>query len=281
MDLTEGSPHHTTAKSSLLRAHRRRRFPRRSCRMPPCHRVPSMTSAFPCSMRLSYARAVGTRTVRQDLTIVVLGAFNPPIFQPAWLGAEGLIRQGDAENARVEIVHQEVAVFETEWLRCQVTRERFSMMTRRESHYEALRDLIASVFRLLRHTPTRVCGINHTEALRFDNRDEFDNLGWRLVPRENWDGVLDRPGVARLDEVGQRDDGLDGYIRVQLEQPLNGTQEISAQVNDHIVFSEQPEHRSTAQLSEFLLMNWPAITARAAAIHERIQDLAKREFRSE
>lgn len=206
---------------------------------------------------------------------MVVGAFNPPIFQPAWLGSEGLIRQGDAENARVEIVHQEVAVFETEWLQCQVTRERFSMMTKRESHYEPLRDLVASVFRLLRHTPTSVCGINHMEALRFDNRDEFDSLGWRLAPRENWDGVLDRPGVARLDEVGQRDDGRAGYIRVQLEQPLDGTLESSAVVNDHIAFSGQPEQESTAQLSEVLLESWPAITARAAAIHQRIKELTK------
>jgi hypothetical protein len=218
---------------------------------------------------------VGARTVHQSLNIVVLGAFNPPIFQPAWLGGEGLIRPGDAENARVEIVHHEVTVFETDWLRCQVTRERFSMMTKRESHYEALRDLVASVFRLLRHTPTSVCGINHTEALRFDNRDEFDGLGWRLVPRENWEGVLERPGMARLDEVGERDDGLAGYIRVQLEQPLDGTLEVSAQVNDHFAFSDKPEQESTAQLSELLLERWPEIAARAAAIHSRIKELTK------
>lgn len=217
---------------------------------------------------------MGARTVHQSLNFVILGAFNPPIFQPAWLGAEGLIRPGDAENARVEIVHHEVAVFETEWMRCQVTRERFSMLTQRESHYEALRDLVASVFRLLRHTPTRVCGVNHTETLRFDSRDDFDNLGWLLVPRENWDGVLKRPGVQRLDEVGQRDDGRVGYVRVQLEQPLDGTMDVSAQVNDHIAFSEVPEQESTFQLAEFLLEGWPEITSRAAAIHGRIKELA-------
>jgi hypothetical protein len=233
---------------------------------------------FGCSApnRVSYATDQwGARTVHQSLNIVVIGAFNPPIFQPAWLAAEGLIRPGDGEAAEVEIVHPEVTVFETEWMRCQVTRERFSMATQRESHYEPLRDLVASVFRLLRHTPTRVCGINHTEQLRFDNRDEFDALGWSLVPATNWEGVLDRPGVARLDEVGQRDDDRAGYVRAQLEQPLDGTLEMTAQVNDHIEFSPTPTQESTAELSELLLNDWGRISARATAIHQRIKELAK------
>src|SRR5688572_25224037 len=95
---------------------------------------------------------------RQSLSIVVIGAFNPPIFHPQWLASEELVRPGDAEEARIELIHPEVTVFATDWFNCQVTRDRFSMATERESHYEPLRDLVASVFSLLRHTPTRTCG---------------------------------------------------------------------------------------------------------------------------
>jgi hypothetical protein len=33
-----------------------------------------------------------------------LWSFNPQIFQPAWFAAEGLIRKGEAEAAKIEIV---------------------------------------------------------------------------------------------------------------------------------------------------------------------------------
>ena len=65
----------------------------------------------------------------QGVTVVFLGDFNPKIFQPAWFAVQGLIRQQEAEEANVEIIHPDVVSFSLEWLALQVTRERFAIST--------------------------------------------------------------------------------------------------------------------------------------------------------
>jgi hypothetical protein len=50
--------------------------------------------------------------VHEDLvSIVLVGNFNPAIFQPAWLAAKGLIRESEASAAVVEVIHPELAQY--------------------------------------------------------------------------------------------------------------------------------------------------------------------------
>ena len=37
-----------------------------------------------------------------DAAVVLLGKFNPAIFQPAWLGATNLVRKEEADGAKIE-----------------------------------------------------------------------------------------------------------------------------------------------------------------------------------
>jgi hypothetical protein len=209
------------------------------------------------------------------LSIVVVGDFNPAIFQPAWFAAEELLRSGEAETASVEIVHSDVAIFRTDWLRVQVTRDRLHVQTERESDFGALRDLVVGTLTLLRHSPTRICGINHDVTLQFRDRDQFDELGWRLVPPDNWSEVLERPGMALLQEQGMRTDGREGYIRVKVEPILDESLRAVVGVNDHVIVGATNEPRSTALIAGFLLEEWAEVTSRAARILDHVEHLAK------
>ena len=95
----------------------------------------------------------------QSLSVVFLGDFNPKIFQPAWFAAQGLIRQQEAEEAKVDIIHPEVVSFSLEWLALQVTREQCALTTTQEPYYVVMRDLIVGTFNLLQHTPLHKLGI--------------------------------------------------------------------------------------------------------------------------
>ena len=44
-------------------------------------------------------------------SIVLIGNFNPKIFQPAWFGSEGLIQKKEAEQSTIEIIHPDVVIF--------------------------------------------------------------------------------------------------------------------------------------------------------------------------
>lgn len=211
------------------------------------------------------------------LSIVVVGDFNPAIFQPAWFAAEELLRPGEAEAATIEIVHPDVSIFTAEWVRVQVTRDRLHLQTERESHLVALRDLMVGALALLRHSPTRICGINHDVTLRFPNREGFDRFGWRLVPPSAWDAVLKRPGMATLQEQGGRDDGREGWIRVKVEPVLDDSLRTVVGVNDHVIVTERNESRATLAIADFLVDDWTAIASRAEHILGHVEQLARQE----
>ncbi len=90
----------------------------------------------------------------QGVSIVLLGDFNPKIFQPAWFAAQDLIRQQEADEADIKIIHPEVVSFATgQWLALEVTRERFVVSTTQDPYSKVMRDLVVGSFELLQHTP--------------------------------------------------------------------------------------------------------------------------------
>lgn len=213
-----------------------------------------------------------TRELQRSLSIVVLGTFNPPIFDPLWLAQEDLVRPGEAEAVALEIVHPEVTAFQMDWFRLEVTRERLLVRSARTSHFEALRDLVVGSLDLLRHTPTRALGVNHEIVFECDSRDRFDKLGWTLAPEDNWSN-LKRPGLALLHEMGQREDGYDGFVRVIVEPNLQGELRVRLEVNDHFEFSTTKAHVPTLQIGQLLNDQWAAITRRANAITRHVRGL--------
>lgn len=212
---------------------------------------------------------------QRSLSIVVRGSFNPAIFHPAWFAAEGLLRPGDTEQAKVAIIHAEVASFSLGWLDFQATRDRIVAQTAQQSHDEAARDVVVGMLRLLRHTPSHLCGVNHDMLLSFPTREDFDAFGWRLVPKDNWEPPLQRPGVAGLEEQGDRDDGHKGYVRVAVRPLLDGTFRVNVNVNDHFDFGSPESTESTESIVNLLLEEWPTIAARAEKMLTHVKDLAK------
>ena len=213
------------------------------------------------------------RQAQHELALVVLGAFNPSIFQPSWFAQEELIRQEEADAARIEIIHPEVAVFELDWLRLQVTRDRLAINSNRESHYEPARDLLIGTLDLLRHMPTRALGVNHDLILEYESRDHFNQLGWELVPEDRWRPVLQRPGMVRVEEQGERTDDFEGYIRVRVEPILDGGTKVLCEVNDHFSLSEENMPSSTVAIGELLNAEWRNISERAVHILQHLEAL--------
>jgi hypothetical protein len=151
---------------------------------------------------------------------VLLGSFNPAIFQPAWFASKELISEAEAKAATVEVIHPEVAQFKTDWLQLAVTRNRFTAMTSDPSCRIALRDFVVGTFALLEHTPTTHMGLNR--AMHVDMVDEarWHRLGHRLAPKEPWNGLVAKPGLRTLLMECQRSDDIPGrqYVRVEPSQ---------------------------------------------------------------
>lgn len=166
-------------------------------------------------------------------SIVLIGNFNPKIFQPAWFGSEGLIQKKEAEQSTIEIIHPDVVIFSLEWLRVMVTRERFSVETFQEPFDEILRDLVLGTFKLLRYTPITQIGINRDMHFQMESEEKWHAVGHKLAPKELWTGLLEDPGMLRLTMEGKRSDGLKGCIRVTIEPSGKVHPGVSFQYNDH------------------------------------------------
>jgi hypothetical protein len=169
----------------------------------------------------------------QSISIVFLGDFNPKIFQPAWFAAQGLIRQKEADEAKIDVIHPEVVSFALEWLVLQVTRERFLASTTQQPYYKIVRDLVLGTFKLLQYTPLNKLGINTDMHFRMDSVENWHALGHRLAPKDLWRDILKNPGMRLLNVEGQRPDEFRGYIRVQVEPSTRILPGVYFQVNDH------------------------------------------------
>lgn len=133
-------------------------------------------------------------------SIVLMGAFNPPIFQPEWFARQGLLPATEAEQAKIQIVHQEVAQFETERFVFQVTHDRLLAATKPNSFSEPLRDLVAGTFYILEHTPVNAIGLNRDMHFNMHSEESWHRLGDMLAPKNIWNKIAigGRPGLKTL-----------------------------------------------------------------------------------
>ena len=150
-------------------------------------------------------------------SIVLLGNFNPAIFQPLWFSNQDLIPKSEAEAAEIQVVHSEVTSFSLEWLGLQVTKNRFTASTSDSAHLEPLRDLVLGTFSILEHTPLLQMGMNRDVHYKLPSHHDLLDVGNRLAAKSFWRHIIDdpRPEVLRL--AGRRPDVEDALLRLTVE----------------------------------------------------------------
>lgn len=169
-----------------------------------------------------------------ELILVCVGDFNPIIIHPQWLVNKGLIQKNEGERAQVQINHVEISKFALDWCTIEITRNKFILNTKDESFFTVAKDLVISIFSILKETPLSGFGINHILHYQVD-RNNYLEVGKRLAPFENWENVLKEPRLLTLemkDEV--RYDNYDGAFRLRIS-PSDKVSDfgVSVNINDH------------------------------------------------
>lgn len=214
--------------------------------------------------------------VRQEATIVIVGQFNPAIFHPAWFSAQNLISSREANAATVDLVHAEASSFQTDWMQIQVLRDRFLVKTSQEPYYEVLRDLVVGTFGLLNHTPVKMMGINRDFHFRLESEKAWHTLGDYLAPKNEWNGLLNMPGLRGLSMQGKRPDKFTGHILVRVDPLPEPNFGVHVQVNDHYELEPGPREPTTAkELMSILSSNWEQSMQRSLEIAPKIVTMGK------
>lgn len=158
--------------------------------------------------------------------IVLLGDFNPMLFQPAWFGAIGLLPEGAATSGKVEVVDPEITQFSADWLRLLVTRERFDALTAQQP-FTRLRDVVHSVFHeYLTHTPLRELRINFIVHFIVDSPGMRSRIGAALAPPKRWgpwrrhldlDGPYGGMTILEMSQLRPKGRAQGGQIRIRVQ----------------------------------------------------------------
>jgi hypothetical protein len=201
------------------------------------------------------------------MTIVLIGDFSPPIIQPAWLAARGLIRDQEAEKAEIKIIHPEIVDLRMEWLSLNVTRNRFTALTTQEPFFEPLRDLVHGIFSLLSQTPIGFMGINREMHYEMESEAAWHSFGHWLAPKDAWNDLLTKPGLQNLTILSQRQDNYKGAVSVIVEPSTKIKYGVYFRVNDHYETSSPDQSSKSPEIAMAILKeSWEDSNQRAEKI---------------
>jgi hypothetical protein len=168
-----------------------------------------------------------------QVSVVIVGSFNPTIFQPDWLASNNLIREEEAEAADIEIIHKQITSFSIEWLKVQATHDRLLFAASDASKQGPLKDVVVGAMGLLEHTPVTALGLNSDSHYHMQSEAEWHQLGHHYVPKETWVKLLARPGTLSLSIFGARDDSKASRVTVKLEPSTQVRFGVFFNINNH------------------------------------------------
>lgn len=221
------------------------------------------------------------------VSVVLVGSFNPAIFQPLWFAAHEMLSIEDAEAAEFGLVHPEITQFSTRQFRITVEQTKF-IATCEAIHRNVVRDLVISCFgRVLIHTPVVMLGLNRELHFSCGTEEQRSQFGLRLAPLEPWGqwgeeirqswanpaapigpGGPAHGGMIRIQMREQpRPDGYSGWIQadIQPSQLIRAGSGIYISVNNHFNIQRDQAHPAQEAV-ETLERAWEVAMAKAEDI---------------
>ena len=208
-------------------------------------------------------------------SIVMLGSFNPRIFQPAWLVRHALLPPEAESESRIHLINNDISVFETDWCRLEVMNERFALQSLATPAVESLRDLAQGIFEILQYTPITMVGLNSSAHFSLGTADVWHAFGEALAPKSKiWDPILKNPGTLALTIQGERPDAYKGHVNVKIEPSARVRFGLFIETNEEY---HVPDERGDASwVSDLLAKQWDPTQERLRTIRAQILSEALR-----
>jgi hypothetical protein len=206
-------------------------------------------------------------------SIVLVGSFNPAIFQPEWFLRQNLLSKGEVESAEIKIVHPQICQFETERFFVQVSHDRFTVISKTSTNSEPLRDLVMGTFFVLEHTPVNALGLNSQMHFQMESVTAWHRLGDKLAPKEAWAEILPgRPGMLSLSIITDRETPAGSKVHVKVEPSVRLKHGVYFETNEHYIANEG----GLKSLMEIVRERWGESQTYARQIAYHILDWASR-----
>jgi hypothetical protein len=184
--------------------------------------------------------------VNDSISIVLIGKFQPLQVTPRWLRQMDLIGAEDFDSYTVEIISPGATIVSFGSIRLQVGPENLQILAGAPAEVEVARDLAAGILLSSDDLSISAMGINRMVHFKADLK-EYHAIGDALTPKNQWNGVLNLPGMQSLAMTGIRDDGHGGSINVVIQPSAVLKPGVFVSVNDHysLTFTETRQDRNT------------------------------------
>lgn len=207
-------------------------------------------------------------TTVDKVSIVLLGAFSPRIFHPAWLALHNLISSEQSDDAGLNVVHADITRFTAAYMTFDIQSGRFFVQCD-AIHKNVIMDLVLTTFREhLPHSLVWQLGINRSVSFSCGSEGICNGLGIELAPRRPWgpwgeeieksvveNGV--RSGMIRLVmRQTPRPDGLDGHIQAEIRPVPGERSHVIVDINNHFDVSDPEETIGCLDTMEILVDRW-------------------------
>lgn len=202
----------------------------------------------------------------EGASVVLVGSFNPAIFQPQWFARESLIRPSEADAAEVQVIAPPITSFKLDWLIIQVTADKFIATTADMGHLAPLSELVLGTFDALQHTPIRQMGLNRDMHYRAPSVELWHSIGNKLAPKEYWQGLIDAPGMETIQISGKRSGSSALKLTVTVQPSIRVQPGVYFGTNEHFVAGGE----SARELIQVLKDHWFSAQEQAKTIAETL-----------
>lgn len=166
---------------------------------------------------------------RKQYSIVLIGEFNPVMFQPEWFSKNGIIAPEEVDFARNQtstcpiIVTPQLTLFKTSQFNVKIEQKRFQVVADKEPLI-AIKDFVLKTFEKLGGFIIKAFGFNFSAHYNVVDKETYQKIGDRLAPKDYWgsllgdevDGVDRKSGLTGIEMRKTKSDGT-GHISVLLQ----------------------------------------------------------------
>lgn len=194
----------------------------------------------------------------RQVSIVLIGNFNPRIVQPSWFDARGLLTEADVEADNL-LVSEAITTFRTPLLTLLCDQGRFQITTTGKTPTpDLIRDLVVDTFEILGETPIGQIGINELVHVP-SRRKSWDALVAQFGDPQRSLEVMDEQQLKTIELTGPRPDEDPVGSRQVLMQPSVLLQDgVFIQINDHLRLDADGSPTEARTAVEILANEWGA-----------------------
>lgn len=132
---------------------------------------------------------------KKQCSVVLIGDFNPLMFQPEWFKRNEIISPEEVDIAETNktapmVISNQITVFKTSQLEIRIEQKRFQVVAEKEP-FIVLKDFVTKTFEKLGGLIITAIGFNYSAHYDIGDKSKFQLIGDRLAPKKYWQVLLE------------------------------------------------------------------------------------------